>query len=347
MIKFFLWIVIFQTVLILNKFLCIGSLDCELGWELRRGRCYRLMRSSSHTNGVQLCNNVNGLLIMPMTAEENSTAIELLQLWSLKRMWIGLSNTNENNEYTWEDGTKLIDTGYTSWRQGEPNGGDEPMCVEAHLGGWNDNPCHKSFPVVCQQVEDITNKIKENESVTLSCEVKDMQAITSLFWTRSVYGTSVIVSQYAKGGNVTSPSLVFEHVKWTDEGLYTCHVTYISGMTQTEEANLFVDATNMCPCRCDYRRKLEHWGSKIVPNLTREELVIELESELQIIEKKLTVNKTQLSSSIRKLTSAPDKRESSERIGLAGAAFMCFVVGLVLLIDVLKFVKFVKSTITF
>lgn len=38
---------------------------------------------------------------------------------SLKRMWIGLSNTNENNEYTWENGTKLIDTGYTSWRQGE------------------------------------------------------------------------------------------------------------------------------------------------------------------------------------------------------------------------------------
>ncbi|CAC5355687.1 unnamed protein product [Mytilus coruscus] len=190
---------------------------------------------------------------------------------SLDRMWIGLSNTNENNEYIWEDGTKLIDTGYKNWGPGEPNGGVEPMCVEARLTGWNDNMCYRSYRVVCQQIEDIT--AKENESVTLTCGVKNMQAITSLYWTRSVNGTSVIVSQYAKGGNVTSPSLVFEHVKWTDEGLYTCHVTNISGLTQTDETSLFVNAKNMCPCRCEYRRKLEHWGSKIIPNLTREELV--------------------------------------------------------------------------
>ncbi|XP_063416126.1 C-type lectin domain family 4 member M-like [Mytilus trossulus] len=134
-----------------------GALDCELGWEIRRGRCYRRIGSSSHTNGAQLCNDVNAVLITPKTAEENSTAVELLQLWGLQRMWIGLSNTNENNEYKWDDGTRLIDTGYTSWRPGEPNGGDEPMCVEAHMTGWNDNPCHRSFPVVCQQVEGISD----------------------------------------------------------------------------------------------------------------------------------------------------------------------------------------------
>lgn len=39
---------------------------------------------------------------------------------------------------------------------GEPNGGDDPMCVEARLTGWNDNPCNKQFAVVCQQIEGIS-----------------------------------------------------------------------------------------------------------------------------------------------------------------------------------------------
>ncbi|CAG2186221.1 unnamed protein product [Mytilus edulis] len=157
----------------------------------------------------------------------------------------------------------------------------------------------------------------------------------------------MIVSEYATGGNVTSPMLVFEKVKWTDEGLYRCHVKNISGLTQTDETILLMNATNMCPCRCEYRRKLEHWGSKIVPNRTREELLLkELESELQNIKKELKVNKTQLSSSIRRRLSAPDKRKSSKTMGLAGVAFICIVVGLVVLVDLLSFIKFVKSTNT-
>ncbi|XP_071126476.1 uncharacterized protein [Mytilus edulis] len=186
-----------------------------------------------------------------------------------------------------------------------------------------------------------------DKRVIITCDVKYTQGTTKLFWTRSVNGTSMIVSQYATGGNVTSPSLVFEKVKWTDEGLYKCHVTNISGLTQTDETILLINATNMCPCRCEYRRKLEHWGSKIIPNLTREELLKELESEVQKIKKELKVNETQLSSSIRRRSSAPDKRKSSETMGLVGAVFICIVVGLVVLVDLLSFVKFVKSTNTF
>ncbi|CAG2235686.1 unnamed protein product [Mytilus edulis] len=156
----------------------------------------------------------------------------------------------------------------------------------------------------------------EDASVTLKCRVKDiMPNITELNWTRSVEETSVIVSQYARGGNITSPNLVFEHVKWTDGGSYKCIVKNSSGTMQTVETRLFVNAANMHPCRCEFRRKLEHWGSKLSPNTTRQELLKELESELQEMKKDLEVNKTTLSSSIRKRTSAPDKRKSSERIG--------------------------------
>ncbi|VDI57231.1 Hypothetical predicted protein, partial [Mytilus galloprovincialis] len=69
-------------------------------------------------------------------------------------MWIGLANNNGNNEYIWEDGTKLIDTGYTNWRPGEPNG-VVPMCVEFSQTGWNDNTCDRLYTVVCQKDADI------------------------------------------------------------------------------------------------------------------------------------------------------------------------------------------------
>ncbi|VDI57233.1 Hypothetical predicted protein [Mytilus galloprovincialis] len=194
-------------------------------------------------------------------------------------------------------------------------------------------------------LKDITEQV--DERVTLTCNVKDMPNITELNWTRSVNGTSVIVSEYARGGNTNSPNLIFQRVKWTDEGWYKCIVKNSSGSMQTVETRLFVNATHMHPCRCEYRRKLEYWGSKLIPNKTREVLLKELESELQKLKKDLEVNKTQLSSSIRKRISAPDKRKSSERIGLVGAAFMCIVVGLVVLIDVLTIVKFLTNSITF
>ncbi|CAC5385072.1 unnamed protein product [Mytilus coruscus] len=223
------------------------------------------------------------------------------------RTWIGLTG-HDKKYWTWNDGTQLQSN--TTWA--------------------------KDFTA------------NEDDNVTLTCIVDVMHANKSLFWTRSVDGTSVIVSEYAKGGNDTSHNLVFEHVKWTDEGSYKCNVINSSGMIQTVETRtLFVNTTNMHPCRCEYRRRLEHWGSKLIPNKSRQELLKELESELQKMKKDLEVNKTQLSSSIRRRSSAPDKRKSSERMGLAGAAFICIVVGLVILMDLLTIVKFLTNSITF
>ncbi|XP_063417615.1 uncharacterized protein LOC134700180 [Mytilus trossulus] len=235
---------------------------------------------------------------------------------------------------------------FFSFNRGEPNNSQSPEdCVASGENGWHDVPCTFEYVIVCQKTKE--GIADEDKRVTISCDVKYTAGITKLFWTRSVNGTSMIVSEYATGGNVTSPSLNFEQIKWTDEGLYKCHVAYISGLIQKDEKVLFINATNMCPCGCKYRRKLEHWGSKIVQNKTREELLKGLESELQNIQKELAVNKTQLSSSIRRRSSAPDKRKSSKTMGLAGAAFICIVVGLVVLVDFLSFDQFVKSTNTF
>ncbi|XP_063417660.1 uncharacterized protein LOC134700230 [Mytilus trossulus] len=317
-------------------------LTCSEGWNLHGSKCYKLdPEMRNFTNSNKFCENLNAEMIMPKTAEENSVLSEIG-----KWFWIGLIDHNKTTalDWTWNDGFKLESN--DRWSTDEPDNNDSPEeCVISGPTGWADVPCTGNKTTACQKKPDII--ANEDESVTLTCDVKYKEGITKLFWTRSIDDTSVIVSEYAKGGNVTFPSLVFEHVKWTDEGLYKCHVTIISGLTLTDETSLFVNATTMCPCRCEYRRKLEHWGSKIVTNKTQEELLKELESELQNIKKELAVNKTQLSSSIRRRSSAPDKRKSSETIGLAGVAFICIVVGLVVLVDLLSLVKFVKSTITF
>lgn len=65
------------SVLIFNT----DTLVCENGWELREGKCYRRIGVSSQTQGVQLCSDVNGLLIMPKTTIDNAIVMELLQLW--------------------------------------------------------------------------------------------------------------------------------------------------------------------------------------------------------------------------------------------------------------------------
>ncbi|XP_071126475.1 uncharacterized protein [Mytilus edulis] len=317
-------------------------LTCSKGWNLHGSKCYKLdPELRKFTNSKKFCENLNAEMIMPKTAEENSL-LSNFGIW----FWIGLIDHDKTSarDWTWNDGSKLESN--DRWKSGEPNNMASPEeCVNYGGHGWHDVPCSAKNPTVCQtQTDSIADTDKR---VIITCDVKYTQGTTKLFWTRSVNGTSMIVSQYATGGNVTSPSLVFEKVKWTDEGLYKCHVTNISGLTQTDETILLINATNMCPCRCEYRRKLEHWGSKIIPNLTREELLKELESEVQKIKKELKVNETQLSSSIRRRSSAPDKRKSSETMGLVGAVFICIVVGLVVLVDLLSFVKFVKSTNTF
>ena len=96
-------------------------------------------------------------------------------------------------------------------------------------------------------------------------------------------------------------------------------------------------ATEMCPCRCDYRRKLEYWESKIPRNQTIEELKKELEPVIRQIQDQLKVNKTKLSSTIRKLTSAKDERKSSHAIGFVGALFISVIFGTVFFMDLVMF----------
>lgn len=97
---------------------------------------------------------------------------------------------------------------------------------------------------------------------------------------------------------------------------------------------LFILATEMCSCRCDNKRKIEHWESKIPQHQTMEDLKRELEPVIRKIQNELKVNKTNLSSTIRKLTSAKDERKSSHAIGFFGALFISVIFGTVFFMDI-------------
>ncbi|XP_063416124.1 uncharacterized protein LOC134697767 [Mytilus trossulus] len=200
---------------------------------------------------------------------------------------------------------------------------------------WHDVKCHTtcsshSYSAACQLKDIIVN---EGGSVNLTCGTSNSQTK----WTRSVNNTSVIVSEYANG--LTMPSLVFDSVKWSDQGSYECSFTNTAGFLENRITRLFVNTstTKMCPCRCDYRRNLEYWESKLPRHQTLEELRKELEPVIRKMENQFKVNKTKLSSTIRKLTSAKDERKSSHTIGFFGALFVSVIFGTVFFMDLVMF----------
>ena len=90
----------------------------------------------------------------------------------------------------------------------------------------------------------------------------------------------------------------------------------------------------MCPCDCAYKKRLDYWASQGVPNHTMAEWREILTPVLDEIKKNLTVNKANLSATIRRLSSAPDERQSSKSVGLIGIALISFVCASFILIDI-------------
>ena len=99
--------------------------------------------------------------------------------------------------------------------------------------------------------------------------------------------------------------------------------------------------SRLCPCNCEYRDKLIYWGSQIITNKTYEELMEELKPKIQKLKEELYINKTSLSSNIRRKKSAPDNRKSSKNIGYLGVFLVAVVISLVVIIDIVSLKKYI------
>ncbi|XP_052094387.1 uncharacterized protein LOC127730168 [Mytilus californianus] len=148
-------------------------------------------------------------------------------------------------------------------------------------------------------------------------------------------GTSpYIILELSQGGH--GASVVTQAESTTDE--YST-ATSIHGTTSTvtEKVTKMTDkGDEMCPCNCEYRGKLDYWATKNLTNYTFEELKIILKPELIKLEKELRVDKHNLSATLRKLTSAHDKRPSSRHIGSFGIVFLILLCLLIFASDLIS-----------
>ncbi|XP_070196633.1 uncharacterized protein [Littorina saxatilis] len=79
-----------------------------------------------------------------------------------------------------------------------------------------------------------------------------------------------------------------------------------------------------CPCNCQ---------AVNLQNKTQEELIEKAEENAEHLKEELTVDKSGLSSTKRKVTSAPDYRPSAQGIGYVGLTFLVLSFGSILLLD--------------
>lgn len=91
---------------------------------------------------------------------------------------------------------------------------------------------------------------------------------------------------------------------------------------------------NSCPCHCS---KIYH--PNLNTNLTAEE-----KEKIKEMKKNLTVEKSTLSSTVRKLICAEDDRSSSQTIGVLGACFLAVTFGLVIIADFTRVINFLSCT---
>lgn len=97
------------------------------------------------------------------------------------------------------------------------------------------------------------------------------------------------------------------------------NVTFLSDVTFSVAYKIIFLAGCMCPCNMVHTPK----------NFTDEELTKNIEE----MKKKLTVNKEQLSSSIRKKISVKDDRPSAKAVGSVGVVILAVCFGLLIALD--------------
>lgn len=97
------------------------------------------------------CGAQGGRLVVLETPEENLAVGGIARRWFDSAFWIGMSDREEEGDWRWVDGSTLT---YDPWGAGEPNNaGNNEDCAHSNWRGdgvWNDLPCGRREPYVCE-----------------------------------------------------------------------------------------------------------------------------------------------------------------------------------------------------
>lgn len=134
------------------SYLCQGRGACADGRAFAAGGidyCYR-STPRSFADARRACAKAGGALATPRRPGDQASLREAMAArFPATRMWIGLSDAEEEGTFAWASGAPA---GYRAWLEGEPNDFEDEDCVELHSDtwAWNDRDCGAELPSVCE-----------------------------------------------------------------------------------------------------------------------------------------------------------------------------------------------------
>ena len=144
---------------LLFLFLLFLNSACQQGWIGNGTSCYKFFTSSkTWENAKKECEKWHARLVKVDSREEDDfIKTEVLPIDKKDNYWIGLSDSDNENDWKWTDGTQLDLDGYKNWIGYEPdNYNDNEDCVQVvmmnkdpfYYGKWSDIPCSREMKYI-------------------------------------------------------------------------------------------------------------------------------------------------------------------------------------------------------
>ena len=135
------------------------QLVLEGEWTLHKGFHYALFTEKVTWNTADaFCKIAFGGQLVKIESVEENSFIKSQYLSGKVDYWIGLSDSVEEGDWNWVDGTNS--TGYTNWGNGQPNDSNGQDCAGIRMGTysntnydaqWHDNSCLKTKGFICRK----------------------------------------------------------------------------------------------------------------------------------------------------------------------------------------------------
>ncbi|XP_066449639.1 hepatic lectin-like isoform X2 [Eleutherodactylus coqui] len=115
---------------------------CETGWQLFEGHCYFFTntKESSWNRARSTCIGKSADLVVITTENEQKF---ISKISGNMPYWIGLNDIEEENKWTWVDGTPY-ESSYKAWMTDKPTNSEKADdCAHTWMEGkWNDKNCN-------------------------------------------------------------------------------------------------------------------------------------------------------------------------------------------------------------
>jgi len=155
----------------------------------------------------------------------------------------------------------------------------------------------------------------------------------------STQSPSSTTSTYTTTSSITQSPSAATSSTTQSPSVTTSTTTATASPTIAATSATSTTTTSSCLCKCSDIGKLIRNNAEAWANLTTAEKV-------QAITERLRVEKTQLTSTVRKKTSAQDNRAASQSVGYVAMAFVTVIFGSIVVIDALTLLRYIRKKIS-